>query len=138
VLIPLLQLALAVVGLAVGSMLVVRGALGIAAIARVRPLVIGLTVTSVGTSLPEIATNLAAALSGRAGVDVSGLAVGNIVGSCLSQITLLLGIAGLVATIRVPPRALRRDSAAVVGALVLMLLFSVDGSPQSAEQRRTS
>jgi cation:H+ antiporter len=114
-------------GLVLGSHATVLGARGLARQFHVSELVIGLTVTSVGTSLPEIATNLAAALSSAAGVDASGIAIGNIIGSNLSQITLLLGAAGLVARLTIPRRALRRESAAVFGAMMLSLLASIDG-----------
>lgn len=93
----------------------------------VPPLVIGLTVTSIGTSLPEVGTNVAAALSGLRGLDASGIAVGNIVGSNLGQITLLLGLSGLAARLTLPTHSLRRDGAAVLGALGVMFLVSVDG-----------
>ncbi len=99
----------------------------------VHPLVIGLTITSVGTSLPEIGTNVAAALSGARGIDASGIAVGNIVGSNLGQITLLLGIAGLVAGLHVPAYSLRRDGGAVLGALLAMFVVAVDGVVGRAE-----
>ena len=58
--------------------------------------------------LPEIATNLAAAASSGGGTDASGIAVGNIVGSNFSQITLLMGITGLVAGLKVPRAVLTR------------------------------
>ncbi len=86
-----------------------------------------------GTSLPEIGTNIAAGLSSLRGVDASGIAVGSIVGSNLSQITLLLGVAGLVAMLRLPERSLKRDGAMVVVALVAMFLVCLDGTAGRAE-----
>ncbi len=115
------------IGLAFGADLVVRGALATAARLRIPPLVAGLTITSVGTSLPEIATNVAVGLEVRAGLDVSGLAIGNVVGSCLSQITLLLGAAAMVATLSAPDRALKRDGAMLLVALCAMFLACADG-----------
>lgn len=72
--------------------------------------IIGLMVVSIGTSLPEIFLNLSAGFYRLQGVETSGIAVGNIVGSCLSQITLILGVSGLVAHLYVPQRSLRRTA----------------------------
>lgn len=122
-----LLLLTGLVGLAVGADLVVRGALATAARLHLPPLVAGLTITSVGTSLPEIATNIAVGLEVRGGAAVSGLAIGNVVGSCLSQITLLLGAAAMVATLSASPRALKRDGAMLVVALLALLAACLDG-----------
>ena len=106
----------------------IRGARDLARSAGISPLVVGLTITAVGTSLPEIATNLAVAVETlRGDVDASGLAVGNIVGSNLSQITLLLGITALVATLKLPGGSIRRDGGMVLAALVLMGLAAANG-----------
>jgi len=124
---------LGLVGLVVGSDVGVAAAQRVARRLGVPPLVIGLTLASVGTSLPEIATNVAAALSGAGGVDASGLAVGNIIGSNLSQITLLIGITALIAPIQVPTNALRRDGRAMFAAMLLMFLACLDGVVTAAE-----
>ena len=90
-------------------------------------LLIGLTVTSIGTSLPEIATNIAAALSVRGGVEASGIAVGNVIGSCLVQISLLLGVTALISPMAVPREAIRRDSPMLLVAMAAMFAACVDG-----------
>lgn len=123
-------MALVLVGLAgliVGSGLAVGGAVAIAKRARVSPMVVGLTVTSVGTSLPEIATNLAVAVNSFSGLDASGIAVGNVIGSNLSQITLFLGIAGVVGPLSLSRSSLRRDGTMLVLAMLMMFVAAADG-----------
>ena len=124
----LFLVVLGIAGLAIGSGYVVRGALAIAQRLGLSPLVVGLTITSIGTSLPEIATNIAVGADILSGVPASGIAVGNVIGSCLSQITLLLAVAGLVGTLTCPRRSLRRDGAMLVVALLAMFACSLDGT----------
>jgi len=94
----------------------------------VSPLLIGLTLTSIGTSLPEVATNVAAGLSGTAGADASGMALGNVLGSNLALVTLFIGLAGIPAAMSVPADLVRRDGLVVVASLVLVGLLALDGS----------
>jgi cation:H+ antiporter len=108
---------LGVLGLWFGSDLTVSAAKNI----------VGLTIASIGTSLPEIFTNVMAGFSILQGVDASGIAVGNIIGSDLGQITLMLGIVGMFATLHITRRSLRRDGTMMLVALALMFLASVDG-----------
>ncbi|CAN0457212.1 unnamed protein product, partial [Ectocarpus fasciculatus] len=127
-----LWIILGLVGIVVGSDVALRGAEAITRRLGIPPLIVGLTLTSVGTSLPEIATNIAAGLSSAAGEDASGLLVGNIVGSCFSQITLLLGITGLAATLA-RPTGFRRDGAMMLLAVGLMYAACADGTVSPLE-----
>lgn len=122
-----------VVGLMIGSDWTVRGASALARRAGWSPMMIGLTVISIGTSLPEIGTNVASGLDLLGGVETSGLAVGNIVGSNLSQITLLLGVIGFNATLVWSRRSFRWDGVMVLVAAVLMWLVCVDGTASRGE-----
>jgi len=97
------------VGLIVGGELLVRGAVSAARSFGISPMVIGLTLVGFGTSSPELVTSLQAALTGA-----SGIAVGNVVGSNIANILLILGIAALMAPITVDPAAFRRDGTVVV------------------------
>lgn len=115
------------VGLLVGSELAVSAATRLAKALGVSKWVVGLTIASIGTSVPEISTNVAAALSTRMGTDASELAVGNVVGSCLSQITLLLGVTAVLSPLVLPKYAGRRDLASAAIALVLMWAVAFDG-----------
>ena len=77
--------------LVLGGELLVRGASALAAALRIRPLIIGLTVVAFGTSGPELAVALQATWAGT-----SDLVVGNVVGSNIANILLILGLSALV------------------------------------------
>lgn len=122
-----LLIVLGLVGLVFASDVAVNGAKGIAAKLGISPLMVGLTITSIGTSLPEIATNISVALNSAGGHDASAIAVGNVIGSNLSQITLLLGITALVAPLAVRRKIIIRDGLAMFVAMGAMFLTCVDG-----------
>lgn len=103
-------------GLIVGGELLVSSAVSSAKSFGISPMVIGLTLVGFGTSSPELVTSLQAALSGS-----SGIAVGNVVGSNIGNVLLILGIAALIAPIAVDPKAFRRDGTVVVLATLLCL-----------------
>jgi len=102
--------------LAIGGELLVRGAVAIAERMGMSPLLIGLTLVGFGTSTPELVTSVQAAMAGS-----PGIAVGNIVGSNISNILLILGLSALITPIAVGSQALRRDGALVL-ATALMLV----------------
>lgn len=102
--------------LVVGGDLLVRGAVRMAERFGVSPLLIGLTLVGFGTSTPELMTSVQAALVGS-----PGIAVGNVVGSNIANILLIVGIAAIVAPVAVGSAALRRDGVVMVGAAVLFL-----------------
>jgi cation:H+ antiporter len=108
--------------LMVGGELLVRGAVRLAAGLGVSPLVVGLTVVGFGTSTPELVTSVQAAFSGT-----PGIAVGNIVGSNVANILLIVGLSALIFPIRVSSAALRRDGAVLLGAAVVFALLSAVG-----------
>ena len=85
------MIVLGLIGLALGGKLVVENASDLARAAEVSETVIGLTIVSLGTSLPELATTIVAAVKKRA-----DLAVGNIVGSNLFNVLLILGVSALI------------------------------------------
>jgi cation:H+ antiporter len=91
------MVAAGVVMLVVGAHLMVDAATRVAAAVGVSDLVIGLTVVSIGTSLPEVATAVIAALRGE-----RELAIGNVVGSCVCNIGLVMGVTAVVARAGVP------------------------------------
>lgn len=115
------QLLLIVVGLAglvVGSDWLVQGATEIARMFGASELVIGLTVVAIGTSLPEVATSVVAAIRGE-----RDLAVGNVVGSNLLNLLAVLGVAGAVGgvAIPVPAEALAFDLPVMVAVAFVCL-----------------
>ncbi len=105
-------------GLVLGGWAIVEGAVAVAVRLGIPQVVIGLTVVAVGTSLPELATSLVAAL--RKEPDI---AVGNVVGSNIFNLVAILGTAALVAPLRVPDTVLSRELPAVLG--MSLLLFPV-------------
>jgi cation:H+ antiporter len=121
----LLTLVFFVGGLALligGAEWLVRGASILASAMGISPLVIGLTVVAFGTSAPELSVSLMAALSGG-----SDLAIGNVVGSNISNILLILGLSACIAPLIVSAQVIRREVPIMIGASVVVLLMSLDG-----------
>jgi cation:H+ antiporter len=102
-----------------GGELLVRGSVRLAEQMGVSPLLIGLTLVGFGTSTPELVTSVQAALIGS-----SGIAVGNIVGSNIANILLILGLSAVIFPLAVQTNALKRDGLFVV---VTALMFLVVG-----------
>lgn len=100
--------------LALGGELLVRGAVGMAARLGISPLLAGLTIVGFGTSTPELATSVQAAIAGS-----PGIAVGNVVGSNIANILLILGISALILPLAVNPASFKRDSIALGGSALL-------------------
>ncbi len=100
----------------------VRGAVALARLSGVSPLIIGLTIVAIGTSVPEFVTSLAASLSGA-----TDMAIGNVVGSNIVNMLLILGIAAIIRPIAVSVKTIARDTTMVVGATVLFVAIGVTG-----------
>lgn len=125
----------AVVILAIGFVLLVKGAdwfvdgaAGIAEKFRIPQLVIGLTIVAFGTSAPELATSVISAIDGDASI-----AVGNIVGSNIANILLILGISAIICPLIVHKDTLRMDFPVLLGASILLVVFGLDGTVQRWE-----
>ncbi len=108
--------------LVVGAEALVRGASALALRLGLTPLVVGLTVVAFGTSAPELVVSVNAALAGK-----GAIAVGNVVGSNIANIGLILGLAALVRPMRVQSQLVRVDLPVLVGVSVLMPLFVMGG-----------
>jgi len=118
--VPLLMVAGGVLGLVLGGQGIVAGATMLAAAAGIPEVIVGLSVVAVGTSLPELATTVIAAIRREA-----DLAVGNIVGSNIFNLTFVLGGTALVHPISIDPLLLRVEYPAVlVMTLFLLPLIS--------------
>ena len=109
--------------LVVGGELLVRGAGALARSFGMSPLVVGLTVVSFATSAPELAVTVDASLSGS-----PGLAVGNVVGSNITNVLLVVGVAGVILPIAVHRPVIRQDVPVMIGLSALLLLASLNGS----------
>lgn len=121
----LLYSGLFLVGLLVlyfGAEGLVQGASSVALQYGIRPVVVGLTVVALGTSMPEFLVNLFAVLDGE-----SPLALGNIIGSNISNVALILGSCALVLPIAVTPELLRREYPIMLGVMVLFYVCALDG-----------
>ncbi len=109
------------VGLFFGGEALVRGSVGIAQRMAMPPLLIGLTVVGFGTSTPELLVSVGAALRG-----VPDIALGNVIGSNIANILLIVGLSSLVWPIRVSGDTLKRDTAVMmVAAVVLIPVFAL-------------
>lgn len=116
------RILLGVILLVAGAELLVRGASALATRAGMSSLVVGLTVVAAATSTPELAVTLGAVLDGE-----TGLAIGNVVGSNIANILLILGISALVAPLVVRRVLVRMDVPFLVGLSVLTLVLALDG-----------
>lgn len=104
-----------------GAEILVRGARHIALSFGVSTLIIGLTIVAFGTSAPELFVSLAAALDGNADV-----AIGNVIGSNLFNILVIIGLTAVISPVTIAPSIIRRDMPAMVLALFLFVFFSRD------------
>ncbi|MFG0589261.1 calcium/sodium antiporter [Acinetobacter sp. YQ_14] len=111
------QLIFGLIVLVISSRLLVWGSVEIAQAFGVSELIIGLTVVAVGTSLPELASSIAAARKGE--LDI---AIGNVIGSNMFNTLAVVGLAGIIHPTIVPPEVLQRDMV-VMGTLTLSLLL---------------
>lgn len=112
-------------GLAVligGGEVLVRGAVGIAAKFKLSPLVIGMTIVSFGTSAPELIVSLKAALNG-----FPEIAIGNVVGSNIANIALVLGLTAIILPIPVAVATLKRDWPIMMFVTLLFFVFILNG-----------
>ena len=117
-----LYLVLGLALLTVGGEALIRGAMATARRFGVSPLLSGIVIVGFGTSAPELVVSVDAALNQR-----PDIAIGNVVGSNISNILLILGICALITPLAVKPLALRRDAVTVVAAGLLFLIL-VGGS----------
>jgi len=117
-----LFLVLGIVLLTGGGEALIRGSLAAAKSLGVSPLLSGLVIVGFGTSAPELVVSVNAALDGR-----PDIAIGNVVGSNIGNILLILGICALITPLAVKPLVLRRDAVTVVAASLLFLVL-VGGS----------
>jgi len=109
--------------LVVGAEGLVRGASRLALATGLSPLVVGLTVVGFGTSAPELAVGIDAVQRGSADI-----ALGNVVGSNITNVLLILGISALVAPLVVSRQLVRIDVPVMIACSVLVLVLAMDGS----------
>ena len=101
----------------------IRGAVGIARRLGVSPFIVGLTIIGFGTSAPELVVSVDAALSGA-----PRIAVGNVIGSNMANLLVIVGAAALVSPLKVHPDAVRRDCMIMVAATLFFATIAYQGS----------
>ncbi|WP_237386549.1 calcium/sodium antiporter [Xenorhabdus sp. Sc-CR9] len=116
--IALLWVLLGLIILPISTRMVIDNAIVIARIYGISELIIGLTILAVGTSLPELATAIAAAIKGE-----NDMAMGNIIGSNIFNVTLVLGIPAILSPSVISPDAFSRDFWVMMAASVLFTVF---------------
>ena len=110
-----LLLLLGLTGLFLGGDWLVRGASGLARVWGLSPMVIGAVIVGFGTSTPELLVSLNAGLGGQ-----PEIALGNVIGSNIANLLLILGVAALIAPVLAPRAALKRDFLWVAAATLLL------------------
>jgi cation:H+ antiporter len=118
----LFWLALGLMSLVAGGELLVRGAARLASLFGISPLVIGLTVVAMGTSAPELAVSIQAGFAGE-----SELAIGNVVGSNIANVLLILGVASVIAPLVVQAQVIQREVPIGIAAALAVTALGIDG-----------
>jgi len=107
--------------LALGAEVLVHGAVSLALRLRVSPLLIGVTIVAWGTSTPELLVSVNASLNGN-----YGIAVGNVVGSNIFNVLLIIGLVSVISPISVPARAIGRDGLFALAAAGLFVWIALN------------
>lgn len=110
-----LFLSIGIAGLALGAWLLVESAVSMAKSFEVPDLVIGITIVAIGTSLPELATSVVAAYKGQ-----SDISVGNVIGSNIFNVFLVLGVVAMIMPVNVSPLAVKVDLWVMLGVCVII------------------
>ncbi len=114
-------------GLWFGSEILIKGAMSLADRYRVSDALFGMLVLAIGTDLPELFVAFDASFRSLAGEDLSGIVVGSAIGSSIAQFALVFGIAGFVGYPPMQRKFLPRNTFFLVGGIVAVFLFSMDG-----------
>jgi cation:H+ antiporter len=126
----MLELLLIICGLAglwVGSEALIRGAMSLADHYKVSDAVVGMLILAIGTDLPELFVAFDASFRSLAGEDLSGIVIGSAVGSTIGQFGLVIGVAGFIGFSPRPLRLMFRNAVFLIGGLILLAVFSIDG-----------
>jgi len=123
-----LLLILGLIALLGGAEALVRGASRLAISFGVSPLVVGLTIVAFGTSAPEAAVSVGAVVGGT-----TDLAIGNVIGSNIFNILVILGVSALVKPLIVHAQIVRQELPVMIGASILLVLLVLDGRLQQYE-----
>jgi cation:H+ antiporter len=106
-----------------GAEYLVRGAVALARKLNVTPMIIGMTIVAYGTTAPELVVSLQAAIDG-----LPGISVGNVVGSNIANMLLILGVSSVIFPIVVKPNTLLRDASMCMGAALVFTALALSGT----------
>ena len=120
---PIIFLSFGFILLVAGAETLVRGSANIALRAGISPLIVGLTIVAFGTSAPELAVSVRSITS-----DLSGLALGNVIGSNIANIGLILGITALINPLRITRQLLRNQIPQMIAASLLLWILLLDNA----------
>lgn len=120
---PIIFLSGGLILLVAGAETLVRGSANIALRAGISPLIVGLTIVALGTSAPEFAVSIRSITS-----DLSGLALGNVIGSNIANIGLILGITALINPLRITRQLLRNQIPQMIAASLLLWILLLDNA----------
>ncbi|HSW54338.1 MAG TPA: calcium/sodium antiporter [Ignavibacteriaceae bacterium] len=115
-------LVLGLVTLFIGAEGLIRGSSALALKIGITPLVVGLTVVAFGTSTPELVVSMKAAIIGN-----SSISLGNVVGSNIANIALILGVAALIRPLDVHANIIRREIPIMIAISILLIILLIDG-----------
>ncbi|ASC73438.1 Putative antiporter CaxA [Halomicronema hongdechloris C2206] len=114
--------------LLLGAECLVRGAARLAILIGLSPLVIGLTIVAYGTSAPELAVSIQAALANQ-----GDIALGNVLGSNIFNVLMILGLSAVAMPLTVAQQLIRLDVPILIGVSGLLLLFALDGTLHASD-----
>ena len=128
-----LALLAGLVGLWLGTEATIKGAVAIAARLHISEFIIGAVILSIGSDLPELTIAVDAALETLQSGQASDIVVGSALGSALGQIGFVLGVTGLTASLALPRKIVYQHGGMLLGSLVLLGLFGLDGHVSRTE-----
>jgi len=121
-------LALGILGLWIGAELAIRASIELSDRFKISRVFFGLTILAFGTDLPEFVVGINAAIQRLQGVETSGLVLGETLGTVMSQMGLMMGVAGFLGVTVIRKKLLLRDGIVMCTSILLLFLFALNGT----------